>query len=335
MSIQRREELSVFNAVCILAVVLINALSGMETEISSQWGKAVFYIAQNVFAFLCEAFVFLSGLRLLFNRYDKMTIDTFYVNRAVIVILPYTIFACIYYLCIALLRIRAVAAKDFMMFYIKGEMAPGMYFILILVQIYLIMPVLVRLLKSNMSRVTLWSSLGVSLAATVLSVKYPILNRFCPQYLFFFCMGALAGTYYKDFKHFIRTKKALITILFLTSLLVFEGISYFSNAYIFRICLFGYSICAILFLFMIGTTVSDRYYIRNFPIKQVDKSAYFMFLTHGLIISVTDIVLNDKLHMVSSLGKYGIRALIVVVSTFLVSIIWRYIKDVFLLRRDI
>ncbi len=332
---QKRDEISLFNTIAILAVVLVHTIFGVELEFKSEAAQIVYGLSEGIFHFLFEGFIFLSGLRLFFNRYDKMSFDTFFVNRLVLILLPFTVFSILYYFCTYLSGEIPLEIGAFFLFFIKGDMAPDMYFIWVLMQFYLIMPIIVKLLKCGHHNITISITAVISIAVTAVSDMYPVLSRFFPQYLLFFIGGALAGIYYKEFKTFVREKKFVVTVLFILSLLVYGTALCFADGIILKILRLVYAASAIMLLFMISTALSDKYYIKSFVIRQVDKSAYFIFLIHGLIIYMTDIVLNDKLGMAETIGRYGLRALIVFVSTIAISILWRYISNVFLLKRII
>ncbi len=333
MNMPRREEITLFNAVCIFAVVLVHSAAVAE---SLNLGEAMHYVvaaANGFFDFLFGAFIFLSGLRLFLNRYDKMTADTFYVNRFLIVIVPYSIFAVVYYAFFCLSGEKTFAIEDFLKFYITGGMFSHAYFIWVLAQLYVAVPILARLLKKANNRICLFVLLLISLAGAALNKCCPIFERLFVPYLFTFALGAVSGLYYKEFKTVLRTKKALLSVGFILSLAAYEAALLLNFSALAYALLIFYSVFAALFLFMLSTAASDRFYIKNFIIKQTDKSAYFIFLVHGLVINLADIVISDKLALEPSLGVWALKIVSVLVVTVLFSIIWRYIRNIFLLKR--
>lgn len=335
MGMPKRDEISVFNIVCILAMVLVHAVSGIENAFTGEWAKTASLLSLNIFDFIFEGFIFLSGLRLFLNRYDKMTADTFYVNRIVIVILPYIVASLIYYAFYCLLGERSAAVEDYLLFFIKGEMFPYAYFILVLAQFYFLMPMLAKLLKKVNHKLTAVMCLIISAIFAVWENEVPVMGRLFMKYTVFFAGGALCAIYYKEFKTFVREKRGITVLLFIISLALYEAGSLLKLDLVAPLIRILYALSAILMLFMIATAISDKYYIKNFVIRQVDKSSYFIFIVHGLIIYTAEAVLEGKLGMGISFEMYLLKALAVLVVTVIVSIIWRYIKNIFLLKRYI
>ncbi len=335
MGMPKRDEISVFNIVCILAMVLVHAVSGIENAFTGEWAKTASLLSLNIFGFIFEGFIFLSGLRLFLNRYDKMTADTFYVNRLVLIILPYFIASLIYYAFYWLLGVREASLIDYSLFFIKGELFPYAYFILVLAQFYLLMPILSKLLKRVNHKLTVVVCFIMSAIFAVLGSILPYMGRYFMQYTVFFAGGALCAIYYKEFKTFVREKRGLTVLLFLISLALYEAGILLKLDLVNGLLRTVYAICAILMLFMISTAVSDKYYIKNFTIRQVDKSAYFIFLIHGIIIYTTEVALKSKMGLGSSPEMYALKAVLVLAATVVISIIWRYISNIFLLKRYI
>ena len=215
----------------------------------------------------------------------------------------------------------AMIEDGFFLLMVKGEFTAYAYFILVLGQFYLLMP-FIRWLLKKANHIALVSD------------KYSILVRFFPQYLVFFIGGALAAIYYKELKTFVREKKGIVVGLFFLMLVIYEALALLEVEYITSAVRVLYSLSAIVLIFMIGTVISDARYLKSFILQQIDKSSYFIFIVHGLIIYATDIVLNDRIGISKGMEFYAIRICSAIVVTILVSIVWRYIKNVFLLKLD-
>lgn len=333
MGMPKRGEISVFNIVCILAMVLVHAVSGIENAFTGEGAKTASLLSLNIFDFIFEGYIFLSGLRLFLNRYDKMTADTFYVNRIVLVMLPYIVASAIYYAFYALIGERTASTEDFLLFFIKGEMFDRAYFILVLAQFYLLMPLISVILKKANHKVSAVVFFVISLVFALIQIRIPVMNRLFMQYIIFFAGGTLCAIYYKEFKTFVREKKIFTVLLFILSLVFYLMAGFLKLELVVPFARIIYSAGAILMLFMISTAISDKYYIKNFVLRQVDKSAYFIFLMHGIIIYTVGIALVDKIGLGHTPQMYLIKALSVLIVTVVVSIIWRYIRNIFLLKR--
>ncbi len=330
----RRDTISSINIVCVLAMLVFHCFSGVETIFREAWQGTIYEILTVMFSFVFDAFIFLSGLRLFFNRYDKMKWDTFYVNRLIIVILPYLIFSAIYYAIFYFTGNNLNTEDGLFTFLIEGEFMPQAYFIVVLAQLYLLMPVFKGLLKKVNHIVLMIFAVLLSIIFGAAENKYGLLIKLFLPYLAFFVCGALAAVYYKELKDFVRKRKWAVLVAFFLMLIIYEVCALKEFGYAFGAVRILYSLSAVLLLFTIGTLVADARYIESFVLQQIDKSSYFIFLIHGLVIYSTDIIICDRIGMESGAGVYAIRGVCAILATVLISIAWRYIRNVFLLKLD-
>ena len=337
----RRDEISLFNVVCCLVVILVHTLSGIGSVFADSSGVVLLCaVLKNISVFVFEAFMFLSGLRIFYNRYDDMFAILFYANRIIFIVIPYAVFAVIFYLYHQYTDFGQIGDTSLQLSMLTGNFAPDMHFIVALIQIYLLVPLISRMFMYLNHKFCICISAVISLAFGILSQTFPILNIFFPKYIFFWLFGAFCAINYKKFKTFVRQKKWLITELFAIFLIAFNACSLFLPAgwtyalYITEILRMLYVLSAILFLFMAATAISDAVYFTNFILCRVDGSSYFVFLFHSLIIFLTDMLLDKSVYAANIFLRYGLRAASAFGITLLVTFVWGYIKDVLFLRLD-
>ena len=62
MASVRRDAISIFNIICVLGMLIFNAISGMEPILKEQWQEILYVIPRVFLTFIFEAFIFLRYL---------------------------------------------------------------------------------------------------------------------------------------------------------------------------------------------------------------------------------------------------------------------------------
>lgn len=169
-------EINLLRAMAILAVVMIhstsNALVQLQTS-SSFYGLYVFLHEFAVFA--VPAFIFISGFVLTYNYVGKPlnggTISTFYRKRIWNAVLPYVIFSLFYILLKTKFSPPADSTTKFLGQVLTGQAYGHLYFMFVIIQYYILFPVLLLALRSGWVRRHIWW-IGI-----VLQFAYFYLNR--------------------------------------------------------------------------------------------------------------------------------------------------------------
>ncbi|SFB26744.1 Surface polysaccharide O-acyltransferase, integral membrane enzyme [Cohnella sp. OV330] len=154
-------EINLMRAMAILAVVMIhstsNALVQLQTS-SSFYGLYVFLHEFAVFA--VPAFIFISGFVLTYNYVGKPlnggTIATFYRKRIWNAVVPYAIFSLLYFLLKAKFAPAADWAPKFLGQLLTGQAYGHLYFMFVIIQYYVLFPILLLALRSGWVRRHIW-----------------------------------------------------------------------------------------------------------------------------------------------------------------------------------
>ena len=159
-------------------------------------------------------------------------------------------------------------------------------------------------------------------------------DRVFTTYLFYWVAGCYAGANYGKFKETLRNNRVLITIFFAVSALLNAFFSYYSFSgrryvsYLEDVHMM-YCVSAILFFFVLSLSFSSREalsgggLISKF-VKGVDKVSYTVYLSHILIIFVTDFILA-RLPETSILTNYLIRLTVVYTVSICGCLLWNKI----------
>ena len=232
-------EIYIFRAIVMLAVVMIHVTSDFLTKINPKSTYFVFYNGLNIFAsFAVPTFIFISALVMFYSYFDKPLTRTellsFYKKRLLFVVLPYIIISTFYYaLKIALgLKIALLAGmKLYLVQLLTGGAYFHLYFMFIIIQFYLLFPLILFIAKRKI--VTPW----LFLIGVILQFGYIYLNRhyivnwhsipnvfhkrasLFPTYIGYYMLGATIGIYLPRIAHWFEASKQ--SILSLKSIVVF------------------------------------------------------------------------------------------------------------------
>jgi len=234
-------ELESLRAFGILAVIMIHATS--SSVVNSDPNSTLFLILvlfNTLSKFAVPLFILISGISLFYNYNDKplnkQTAATFYKKRITKILLPFLLFSFIYYATIIYFRYGFTSFEQFISyfqtwdFFIKlmiGKTYAHLYFIFIIIQCYLLFPLLWCVMR-KWPRLVNWMITGglliqwaYMLNAKEMGIKYVTSGFFA--YSLYFCIGAYIGINYTKLLSYWERKRSSIALR--TTLIVVLAIS--------------------------------------------------------------------------------------------------------------
>ncbi len=343
-------EISVFEFFMCMFVITIHLLSdGIDTFPKWSGSSIAFFSLTKLITFAVPGFVFTSAIKLFYKYGDrKFNYPVFLIGRFLKVYIPYVIAVCIYYLvfvfCMDLDGFGTFDAKTLFQFIINGNISAQFYFVILIVQLYLLMPIWILLgrIKSKAFGI---SFIAVSAILTVLSRMYfpqcaeavltfiknsglpyteqiavPTLielsaytNKFFTSYLVFWVSGMYIGINYDDFSEKITSAKPVIYIGWLVLALSHCILSYMSFCN-----LISYSLePVIVVLFCIFSIFGFYIYINNLTVSlekmgkvfltSIANASYDIYLIHPLIITLMNYYLGH-IELEGTMQRFWITA---------------------------
>lgn len=338
---QKKLEISFMNVILCMLVIFIHVSSVPVTSyIKSSWQYAAVMIPQRLSSFAVQGFIFLSGLKLFINKADSINYKKFYFQRFKNILMPYVLWVVIYYFYFLKIGYINFSVKSLIRYIFVGELVSHFYFIIIIVQFYLLVPLWMALIKKASPSIVLL----ISLLITIISKEaFPdILNMLFPGYkpvfignafttfLIYWVAGCYVGLNYERFKEIIRKKIKPISILFAVISLceaVFCYISFTGIRYIGWLENLHalYCISAILFLYTICLYISERCKSVNPIIYKTDEASYLIYLSHILLIFVVNGALS-RLNITSITVGYLIRIAVTYSLSITCCILWKSLR---------
>lgn len=293
------EELSYFNAIACLLVVLIHVLSlGVSQAEPGSWQMAFIYIPWRLSAFVVPAFLFSGAVKMSLSFHDTPSLQQYgkYIaGRFKKIYLPYVLWHSIYYA--AFLHIHYVqgSLKDYLQQLLAGSLSSPFYYIILVMQFYLLYPFWQWLVR----KVPWHTAILCAVPITFLSTQSnPFFQQFWPgfsyadrlftSYLLFWTIGLYAGKNYGDFKKSLNLPGAALaaTVSLLFTLIAYLQ-SFLGKTYIDLQYFKPFSDClSILALLYACSLIQSRCMKLKRPLLSIHKASFSVYLSHCLFLTL-------------------------------------------------
>ncbi len=339
----RRTELDYINAAACLCVILIHVLSyGIGGGYGPQsWQAAVIYFPWRLAGFVVPAFLFTGAVKMaLFFGDRKITAGVYlrYIwERIRHIYFPYVIWAAVYYLCFYAAGYVQGSFSELAAGIFRGSLSGQFYYVVIVMQFYLLMPLWMRLAL----RVPFFVSLCVSLFLTMTALRFSnflaqfgfsfaYADRIFLPYLIFWTLGIYAGAHYDRVTESIRRIGAGTGAVF--CLCVLSGTLLAYGNYSRGILLIDQDflklvtdIMSILLIWAVCIRIREKNQRAGKLLAKINRASYQVYLSHCLFLTaVTDVLAG---YAVSTSVILAVRATIGYTVPFLLYAGWEKVKS--------
>ncbi|MBO7149137.1 MAG: acyltransferase, partial [Clostridia bacterium] len=295
----------------------------------------------KLFQFVTQAFVFLSGLKLFIKKRERFDTVSFYLARLKRVLLPYVAWVIIYYAYFVGIGWYRFSLSELLHYIIFGDLASHFYFVIIIIQLYLLTPILARLFKvcspwllsiyAFFISLLLGEFLPQILGFISPEIAFAYNDRLFTTYLFYFVIGAAVGTSYEQVKAVLRRAGTSVYTAFVLFALFDLVLSYLSSCG--RIYLywgyslhFAYCVSAIAAFLCFAVGFAEKHPIPCSFIRLSDASSYMLYLSHILVIFMSRYFIIDRLS--NDIGVRFVITLTILALYVLVSVVvWSFAKE--------
>ena len=204
----KKRELNDMNAIACLLVILIHVLSiGISSVTPSSWQAAVIYFPWRLAAFVVPMFLYTGAVKMALHFMDReLTLGgylRYMLQRIQKIYLPYVLWVVIYYACFLRIGYVRGEGREFFSYLLLGNLSSPFYYIVIVMQFYLLLPFWLWMVK----HIPAYLALGVSLLtfffmqqfSYILSlggIDFPYSDRIFLTYLLFWVAGLYVGKHY-------------------------------------------------------------------------------------------------------------------------------------------
>ncbi|MCD8036841.1 MAG: acyltransferase [Clostridiales bacterium] len=292
---EKRREIDFANVVLCLIVIFAHIISRAVSSLDHTSVQfAVVFIPSRLCTFAVPGFIFLSAMKY-FMKYSDKPLDygSFLKSRIKYVVLPYVLWNVIYYLALIPLGFFVFYPAELIKYIFVGNMISHFYFVVAIVQFYLLMPFWLWLVNKVSGKILIPVSLVIMiLFGQYLGAGFRYNDRIFLKYIFYWICGCYAGKYSDRFWSFIKKYSKVIAAVFLLAAGT-DGILTWINAsgmkfipQLENIHIFYCSV-AILFLFSIAMWKSTKI-VDNPIFGIINRQSYYIYLSHCLTLYYSD-----------------------------------------------
>lgn len=283
---ERLAQITVMNALLCLFVVMIHlTYAPLSDLIPKSLPHILLFSVNKLLGFCVPAFIFLSGFKL-FKSYEKrpLEIRSFYMRRLKKIVLPY-FFAVIIY--IFYFGAKGWLSESMLSYLLLGTISAHFYYIVVLVQLYLLFPLIFRLFDRHSHTIFTVSYMTTLFCSLFLQNGY--WDRFFGLYIFYFVFGMFWAKY--DLYDKIKKKLSKLPIIF-TVILVFHILFLYLSEYsdfqywLFPVVNMIYIMLAIMLLYVVSEDFlkcSTRVMTAS---RLLGRCSYSVYLYHLLLIFI-------------------------------------------------
>jgi peptidoglycan/LPS O-acetylase OafA/YrhL len=334
-------EFEIFRAFAIIAVVLIHSSAegwGMTDPHSKL--HLFFGFLNKMSNFAVPAFIFMSGVVLFYTYYTRWQakdIIKFYAKRLKFIVVPYIVVSLVYYLYNQQLFLGKMTfnLSEFLNLLPWADAGYHLYFIIIIVQFYLLFPLLLFCAKKFPLIKRHFTLIGI-----VLFLVFYIINKFyyafehkpslCFTYFIFFFLGASIGMNYSDALTRMKKYRWAITIITLLSglglwwLYVLAGYKINLSNYLFDLSFNMYGAFASMSIILLAYVIHRNYAKLSSVFQSIGGHSFGIYLIHPALLS------TFRLKVPASGGT--LHYLLNFVGSFLVAFAGAYILTILIKR---
>ncbi len=299
-------EISVYEFFMCMFVIL-NHLLSEGAAVLPKWSflSVLFYSITKLTTFVVAGFVFSSAIKLFYQFRDKNQFSYFRFlwGRVKKIIIPYLIACCLYYAVYVFgFHYYPFDLDEFLGFVLSSNLSAQFYFVILMVQFYLLMPLWLQLFRPKNKAYGILLVI-LSFLLTILCRRfYPYPNaisKVFPSYLVFWVAGSYVGLNYETFETLISQNKIAVNLCWFVVAIAHCILSYLEFA-----GTISYDFAPLLVVFFCFFSMFGFYsYAREvtFSLQRrakgllisISQASYDIYLIHCLIITSVHQILTD------------------------------------------
>lgn len=338
---KKKYEISFLNTLFCVLVVFIHVASAPVTALEKntlQWFTV--FIPWRLSAFVVQGFIFLSGMKMFlhFKTDEKFDYKKYYISRLKKIVLPYVFCVCLFYVYFLRHGYFNFDFSDLLLYILNGTLVSHFYFVVVIVQFYLLRPLWQKMLRNVSAVCAILVSAAVTVFAlyfqqtvlsSILQKNFVFNDRVFTTYLIYWILGCYAGANYSVFFKLLERIKTISIEFFavtaaelVLSYLHFSGLKNIAYLELVHVV---YCVSAIAFFSAVSLKISES--IMKIKIfASVDRLSYYIYLIHPLLIIIAD----DKMNQLK-IYDFGIafvlRGIAAYVGTITVCWVYQWIKN--------
>lgn len=288
-------ELDYIRVIACFAVIIVHiTATGVTGYIHGSLPHIIMLLINRSLKFTTPIFIFLSGVTSFYSyRKKEFKYFPFIVKRLEKVLVAYFLWCIIYYETYIRLGYFMRDINFFIENVKLGTMSYHLYFVIIIVQMYIVGPAFYKLLKNSNNKIII---LIVAAIITVLCAEYIRFensDRLFLKYMFFYMLGIYVTLEYDKYILWIGKNKVYISVGFVIISAIYTLVSFYDLKVITYIW-FIFSIFAVFFVYYVGLIMKRSLSKIYSFIKLFGQSSYYIYLMHPLVLTLAIMYTNNN-----------------------------------------
>lgn len=270
-----------------MAVMIVHITAvGVTDYIHGSFPNIVTMYLNRSLKFTTPVFIFLSGVTGFYSYRNGRELKylPFLWRRLKKVLIPYIVWTYVYYRVHIELGYYGRSSEFFWDRLMHGTISFHLYFVIIIVQLYVLGPIFYNIVKKSPNRLL---TLTVSAVITALCVEYmrfELADRVFFKYMFFYMLGIYVTLEYDKFTGWVKRHRLTVIVGYLVIGVIYTAVTYY-NMVIYTMVWFAFCTISIFFVYSIGLMLRDWCGRVYGAVKLFGQSSYYIYLMHPLIIT--------------------------------------------------
>ncbi len=282
-------ELDYIRFIACFAVMIVHiTATGIEEYIHGSFPYMLMLILNRSIKFTTPVFILLSGVTSFYSYGHKnreFKYMEFLYKRLSKVLIAYFVWCLIYYMAYIYLGYYTLDIKFFLKSLLQGTMSYHLYFVIIIVQMYIVGPIFYFILKNSKRRVTILIIAGIITCLCAEFIRFNLSDRLFLKYMVFYMLGIYITMEYDKFYAWIKRNKVFIILGYIIMSIIYVLVSYLNSpAYTFVWFLF--SSISLFYVYLAGLLMKDKLKDIYPFVKVFGQSSYYIYLMHPLVLTL-------------------------------------------------
>ncbi len=323
-NMSKRQQISVLNAAfCILVVFIHISSEAIVSTDKTSWKYLLLYAPWTMSSFAMQGFIFLSGIKM-FLKYGTrpFVYSEFVADRLKRIFVPYLIWVVIYYVYFCYKGFYSFDIAQLLRFVCVGDVVSPFYFIIVILQFYLLMPVWRKAVPLFPPRFALPAALLITILIRH-GIAFEYSDRIFTTYLIYWTVGCYIGANYSKFVDLLKKNRIWVYLIVIISGSIDLYFRVSSTGYLLEDIHLLYCVAMILCLFQIAGTIKRPIIMKG--IEKINGVSLGIFFSHCLFIYIINFCMND-MGITKISVRFFLRAAFVYSASYFVCFFYHKIK---------
>ncbi|MDR2665268.1 MAG: acyltransferase [Oscillospiraceae bacterium] len=322
-------------ALCLIVIFLHVAAGYIGGGVAGRFTKLML-VSVHFLSFAMPGFVFMSAMKQTL-KYEAAPFEygRFMLGRLRRVYAPYVIWTAVYYAFFTFVaHYFPFRFGDLLVYILNGTLSAQFYFVIIVMQFYLITPLLAKFARRVKPVPGLVAALLVTAAAKYFQIYFPAelmpmpADYFFPMYMIYWMLGVYCGLCFENFTRFAKKRAAWLIAAFAAVAALHLPMMYRAamGASVYRLSEYVhilYRSCAVVALFAAAETLRPLSGKLARAVESLHARTFSVYLSHVLVLVITTRAIDAIFPSLSPL----IRFIFIAAPSFAVPFALAYAAD--------